>query len=148
MGEEWDSKNAAIDTAMNNEIMENQQAYRDALGGAAAEIEAAKSQWQSAMDEVKKRAEAKAAEVEEAKAKTEAAAEGTKEAETKVGGVTGDKAMGSWSAEELGDMLGANNAQERTAKAAEESTRLQRETNKHLKKMESATTSASMTYGD
>ena len=148
LGAEWNSKNAAIDTAMNNEIMENQQAYSDALGGATAEIEAAKSQWQTAMDEVKKRAEAKAAEVEKAIAKTEAAAAGTREAEMKAGGVTGDMAMGSWSAEELGDMLGANNAQERTAKAAEESTRLQRETNKHLKKMESATTSASMTYGD
>ncbi len=56
LGDEWDSSNKSIDDAMNQEIMENQQAYRDALGGAAAEIEAAKGQWQSAMDEVKKRA--------------------------------------------------------------------------------------------
>src|SRR5574344_2667568 len=37
LGDEWDSSNQAIDDAMNQEIMENQQAYRDALGGAAAE---------------------------------------------------------------------------------------------------------------
>ncbi|MGE4300665.1 MAG: phage tail tape measure protein [Victivallaceae bacterium] len=147
LGKEWDSSNQAIDDAMNQEINENRQKYNDALSGAAAEIEAAKGQWQSAMDEVKKRAAEKAAQVEEAKKKTEAAAEGTKEAETKVG-VTGDKAMGSWSAEELGDMLGANNAQERTAKATEESARQQKETNKHLKKLESSTASASTTYGD
>lgn len=144
---EWDSSNQAIDDAMNQEINENRQKYNDALSGAAAEIEAAKGQWRSAMDEVKKRAAEKAAQVEEAKKKTEAAAEGTKEAETKVG-VTGDKAMGSWSAEELGDMLGANNAQERTAKATEESARQQKETNKHLKKLESSTASSSTTYGD
>ena len=146
LGDEWDSSNKSIDDAMNQEIMENQQAYRDALGG-AAEIEAAKGQWQSAMDEVKKRAAEKAAQVEEAKKKTEPAAEATQAAEAKVG-VTGDKAMGSWSAEELGDMLGANNAQERTAKATEESARQQKETNKHLKKLESSTASASTTYGD
>ena len=147
LGKEWDSSNQAIDDAMNQEINENRQKYNDALSGAAAEIEAAKGQWRSAMDEVKKRAAEKAARVEEAKKKTEAAAEGTKEAETRVG-VTGDKAMGSWSAEELGDMLGANNAQERTAKATEESARQQKETNKHLKKLESSTASASTTYGD
>ncbi len=147
LGKEWDSSNQAIDDAMNQEINENRQKYNDALSGAAAEIEAAKGQWRSAMDEVKKRAAEKAAQVEEAKKKTEAAAEGTKEAETRVG-VTGDKAMGSWSAEELGDMLGANNAQERTAKATEESARQQKETNKHLKKLESSTASASTTYGD
>lgn len=147
LNNEWDSSNQAIDDAMNQEINENRQKYNDALSGAAAEIEAAKGQWQSAMDEVKKRAAEKAARVEEAKKKTEAAAEGTKEAETRVG-VTGDKAMGSWSAEELGDMLGANNAQERTAKATEESARQQKETNKHLKKLESSTASSSTTYGD
>ncbi len=148
LGEEWDSSNKSIDDAMVQEINENRQKYNEALGGAAAEIDAAKAQWQSAMDEVKKRAEAKAAEVEEAKAKTETAVEGTKEAETKVAGVSGDKANGSWSAEELGDMLGANNAQERTAKATEESARQQKETNKHLKKLESASTTSSVTYGD
>jgi len=147
LGKEWDSSNQAIDDAMNQEINENRQKYNDALSGAAAEIEAAKGQWQSAMAEVKKRAAEKAAQVKEAKKKTEAAAEGTKEAETRVG-VTGDKAMGSWSAEELGDMLGANNAQERTAKATEESARQQKETNKHLKKLESSTASSSTTYGD
>ncbi len=147
LNNEWDSSNQAIDDAMNQEINENRQKYNDALSGAAAEIEAAKGQWQSAMDEVKKRAAEKATQVEDAKKKTEAAAEGTKEAETRVG-VSGDKAMGSWSAEELGDMLGANNAQERTAKATEESARQQKETNKHLKKLESSTASASTTYGD
>lgn len=148
LGDEWDSSNKSIDDAMNQEIMENQQAYRDALGGAAAEIEAAKGQWQSAMDEVKKRAAEKAAQVDEAKEKTAAAAENTKEAEAKVSGVTGDKAMGSWSAEELGDMLGGGNAQERTAKATEESVKQQKETNKHLKKLETGSSGGTTTYGD
>ena len=132
---EWNSKNAAIDTAMNTEIMENQQAYRDALGGAAAEIESAKSQWQSAMNEVKKRAEAQAAKVENAKAKIEAAAAGTKEAETKVGGITGDNAMGGWSARQLAALLGSDSSQDRTAKAAELLVNKTIESNRYLKRI-------------
>ena len=46
------------------------------------------------------------------------------------------------------DSLGGVSAEERTAKATEESARQQKETNKHLKKLESSTASASTTYGD
>jgi len=60
LNREWDASNKAIDDAMNQEIMENQKAYRDALAGAASEIAAAKGEWQSAVDEVKKRAAEKA----------------------------------------------------------------------------------------
>ncbi|OQA79897.1 MAG: Phage-related minor tail protein [Lentisphaerae bacterium ADurb.Bin242] len=143
LGQEWDSSNQAIDEAMNQEINENRQNYNDALSGAAAEIEAAKGQWQSAMDEVRKRAAEKAEKTEEVRKKTEEAAAGTSEAESKV---VGDKATGSWSAEALDSMLGSSSAQERTATATEESARQQKETNKHLKKIENS--SGSITYGD
>ncbi len=140
---EWDSSNQSIDEAMRREIDGTRRKYGDALSGAAAEIEAAKGQWQSAMDEVRKRAAEKAAKTEEVRKKTEEAAAGTSAAEAKV---AGDKATGSWSAKALDSMLGSGSAQERTARATEESARQQKETNKHLKKIENA--SGSTTYGD
>ena len=143
LNREWASSNQSIDDAMNQEIDENRRKYNDALSGAAAEIEAAKGQWQSAMDEVRKRAAEKAEKTEEVRKKTEEAAAGTSEAEAKV---VGDKALGSWSAEALDSMLGNTSAQERTAAATEESARQQKETNKHLKKIENSSTS--ITYGD
>mgnify|MGYP007039091599 CR=1 FL=1 len=132
------------------EINQNQEAYNKAMGEAAAEINAAKAEWRSAMDEVKKRAEEKAKQVEADKAKTEIAAEGTRQAETKVADMSsGAKSVGAWSAEELDALLGGGgNAQERTAKATEESVRQQKEINKQLKRMEksSGSGSAALTY--
>lgn len=53
------------------------------------------------------------------------------------------KVYGSFSAENLNAMLGNSSPQERTAKAAEESVRQQKETNRRLKKMNS---SGALTY--
>ena len=144
LNREWDSSNRAIDDAMSQEIGDNKKAYRDALGEAAAEIEAAKGQWQSAMDEVKKRAAEKAAEIKEAKKKTGVAGAGTSAAEAKL---TGYSAVGSWSTETLKSIMGGNSAQERTAKATEQIVQQGKETNKHLKKIESSSED-SETYGD
>nr|DAG83151.1 MAG TPA: minor tail protein [Caudoviricetes sp.] len=151
LNREWDASNRAIDDAMLAEMNENQEAYNKAMGEAAAEINAAKAEWQNAMDEVKKRAEEKAKQVETEKAKTEAAAEGTKQAETRVADMSsGAKSVGAWSAEELDALLGGGGtAQERTAKATEESVRLQKETNKQLKRMEKSSSGsgrAALTY--
>lgn len=128
---EWDKENGYIDEAMYQEINENQQAYRDAIGGAAAEIEAAKGQWQSAMDEVKKRAAEHAAKTEDAKAAVENVSEETAKTDAKLG-VTGDKAVGSWNLNELNAALGNNTAADRTAAATEQSVALQEKINRKL----------------
>ena len=145
---EWDATIKGAEDAMNQEIAENQREYSQALSGAAAEINAAKSEWQSAMDEVKQRAAEKAAQIDEAKAKSEAATENTRNAETRFNSsFGGGKAVGAWSAEALDAMLGgANNAQERTAKASEQIVSNTRETNRQIKKLQGGSTAA-LTYG-
>ncbi len=58
----------------------------------------------------------------------------------------GGKALGAWSAEELDALLGGGgNAQERTARATEESVKQQKETNKRLGRMEKSSAGA-LTY--
>ena len=145
---EWDATIKGAEDAMNQEIAENQREYSQALSGAAAEINAAKSEWQSAMDEVKQRAAEKAAQIDEAKAKSEAATENTRNAETRFNSsFGGGKAVGAWSAEALDAMLGgANNAQERTARASEQIVSNTRETNRQIKKLQGGSTAA-LTYG-
>ena len=145
---EWDATIKGAEDAMNQEIAENQREYSQALSGAAAEINAAKSEWQSAMDEVKQRAAEKAAQIDEAKAKSEAATENTRNAETRFNSsFDGGKAVGAWSAEALDAMLGgANNAQERTARASEQIVSNTRETNRQIKKLQGGSTAA-LTYG-
>jgi len=145
---EWDTTIKGAEDAMNQEIAENQREYSQALSGAAAEINAAKSEWQSAMDEVKQRAAEKAAQIDEAKAKSEAATENTRNAETRFNSsFGGGKAVGAWSAEALDAMLGgANNAQERTARASEQIVSNTRETNRQIKKLQGGSTAA-LTYG-
>lgn len=138
LNKEWDSSNQAIDEAMGQEIGENKKAYRDALGKAAAEIEAARGEWKSVMDDVKKRTEQKAAEAA-------GAAKGTEKAQTGLG-VVGDKAVGGWSLKALDSMLGGGSAQERTAKATEASAIQARETNKHLKNIEKG--DSALSYGE
>lgn len=63
---------------------------------------------------------------------------------------SGAKSVGAWSAEELDALLGGGGtAQERTAKATEESVRQQKETNKQLKRMEKSSSgsgSTALTY--
>ena len=145
---EWDATIKGAEDAMNQEIAENQREYSQALSGAAAEINAAKSEWQSAMDDVKQRAAEKSAQIDEAKAKSEAATENTRNAETRFNSsFGGGKAVGAWSAEALDAMLGgANNAQERTARASEQIVSNTRETNRQIKKLQGGSTAA-LTYG-
>lgn len=146
LNREWDASNKAIDDAMNQEIMENQKAYRDALAGAASEIAAAKSEWQSAVDEVKKRAAEKAAEVKQTEAKTEQAAAKTQEAEMTLPTSGAARAMGSWSAEALDAMLGSTgDAEERTAKATEKIAENTKENNRLMRKLGTGG-STSLTY--
>lgn len=145
---EWDSTVKGAEDAMNQEIADNRREYNQALSGAAAEIDAAKAQWQSAMDEVKQRAAEKSAQIDEAKAKSEAATESTRDAESRFNSsFGGGKAMGAWSAEMLDAMLGGeNNAQERTAKASEQIVSNTRETNRQIKKLQGGSSTA-LTYG-
>ena len=145
---EWDATIRGADDAMNQEIADNRREYNQALSGAAAEIDAAKAQWQDAMDEVKQRAAEKAAQIDEAKAKSEAATESTRDAESRFNSsFGGGKAMGAWSAEMLDAMLGGeNNAQERTAKASEQIVSNTRETNRQIKKLQGGSSTA-LTYG-
>ena len=137
LNREWDSSNRAIDDAMNGEIAANQRDYAKAVAGASDEIEAAKREWRSAIDEVKKRAAESAAATESAKAKADGATDATRQAQTRVSDLAdGGKAVGAWSAQELDALLGnTGNAQERTAAATEEVVRQQKETNKRLKDM-------------
>lgn len=145
---EWDSTVKGAEDAMNQEIADNRREYNQALSGAAAEIDAAKAQWQSAMDEVKQRAAEKSAQIDEAKAKSEAATESTRDAESRFNSsFGGGKAMGAWSAEMLDAMLGGeNNPQERTAKASEQIVSNTRETNRQIKKLQGGSSTA-LTYG-
>ncbi len=145
---EWDSTVKGAEDAMNQEIADNRREYNQALSGAAAEINAAKAQWQSAMDEVKQRAAEKSAQIDEAKTKSEAATESTRDAESRFNSsFGGGKAMGAWSAEMLDAMLGGeNNAQERTAKASEQIVSNTRETNRQIKKLQGGSSTA-LTYG-
>jgi len=53
---EWDATIKGAEDAMNQEIAENQRKYSQALSGAAAEINAAKSEWQAAMEQGGKKA--------------------------------------------------------------------------------------------
>ena len=135
---EWDRSNKAIDDAMNGEIADNQREYAKAVADASGEIEAAKREWRSAIDEVKKRAAESAAATEATKAKSGAAADATKKAGATLSGLSdGGKSVGAWSAQELDALLGGSgSAQERTAKATEETVKQQKETNKRLGRME------------
>ena len=144
---EWDSSNKAIDDAMHGEIRKNQQDYASALAGARSAIDAAKGEWKAAVDEVKKSAAKAAADKEASKAKAGAASEATKRAQTQIDDLASGKTVGAWSAEQLDALLGSGgNAQERTAKAAEESVKQQRETNKRLARIEKAPAAASLSY--
>jgi len=138
LNSEWDASNKAIDDAMNSEIADNQREFAKAMSDAASEIEAAKREWRSAIDEVKKRAAESAAATEAAKAKSGAAADATKQAGASLADLTGGgKAVGAWSAQELDALLGGSgSAQERTARATEETVKQQKETNKRLGRIE------------
>lgn len=142
LGKEWDSSNRAIDQAMAQEIGENGKAYADAMTGAAAEIASAKTAWQNAMDEVKKRAADKTAATAATTAKAAAATKGTKQAAEKL---TSGKALGDFSVKALAGALGGGSAQERTAAATETTAKEAKDTNKHLKKIEK--TPGAIAYG-
>ena len=138
LNREWDSSNKAIDDAMNQEIGDNQREFAKAMSDATSEIDAAKREWRSAMDEVRKRAAEKAAATDAAKARTGEAADATKKAGATLTDMSGGgKAVGAWSAQELDALLGGGgSAQERTAKATEETVKQQKETNKRLGRIE------------
>ena len=143
---EWDSTIKGVEDAMVGEIAENQQKYNQAVGEAAAEINAAKAEWQGAMDEVRQRAAEKAAAVEADQERANAAAAQTEQAAAGLSSTSG-KAVGAWSAEELDALLGGGgSAQERTAKATEAIVANTKETNRQLKRMKSGTAPATLSY--
>ena len=102
---EWDSAIKGAEDAMVDEIAENQRKYNQAVGEAAAEINAAKAEWQGAMDEVKQRAAEKAAAVEAEQQRANEAAARTEQAALNLSSTAG-KSVGAWSAKELDALLG------------------------------------------
>ncbi len=143
---EWDSTIKGVEDAMVGEIAENQQKYNQAVGEAAAEINAAKAEWQGAMDEVRQRAAEKSAAVEAEKKRADAAAARTEQAAANLSSTSG-KAVGAWSAKELDALLGGGgSAQERTAKATEAIVANTKETNRQLKRMKSGSAPATLSY--
>ena len=143
---EWDSTIKGVEDAMVGEIAENQRKYNQAVGEAAAEINAAKAEWQGAMDEVRQRAAEKSAAVEAEKKRADAAAARTEQAAANLSSTSG-KAVGAWSAKELDALLGGGgSAQERTAKATEAIVANTKETNRQLKRMKSGSAPATLSY--
>ena len=141
---EWDSTIKGIEEAMAGEIAENQQKYNQAVGEAAAEINAAKAEWQGAMDEIRQRAAEQAAAVEAEHER--AAAARTEQAVANMPSTAG-KSVGAWSAKELDALLGGGgSAQERTARATETLVENTRETNRQLKRMKSGSAPATLSY--
>ena len=135
-----ESANAVLDQAMTQAMAGNQAKADAALAEAKQEMDAAAVEWRRAITEVRQNAEAKQAEVEVAKEKTSEAAVGTERA-ARQAGVGGDAAVGSWSLKELGNLLSGGDAEERTASATENSVKLQRETNKFLRRISTQTLS-------
>lgn len=143
---EWDSTIKGVEDAMVGEIAENQRKYNQAVGEAAAEINAAKAEWQGAMDEVRQRAAEKSAAVEAEKKRADAAAARTEQAAANLSSTSG-KSVGAWSAKELDALLGGGgSAQERTAKATEAIVANTKETNRQLKRMKSGSAPAALSY--
>lgn len=143
---EWDSAIKGAEDAMVGEIAENQRKYNQAVGEAAAEINAAKAEWQGAMDEVKQRAAEKAAAVEAEQQRANEAAARTEQAALNLSSTAG-KSVGAWSAKELDALLGGGgSAQERTAKATEAIVANTKETNRQLKRMKSGSAPATLSY--
>ena len=143
---EWDNTIKSVEDAMVGEIAENQQKYNQAIGEAAAEINAAKAEWQNAMDEVKQRAAEKAAAVEADQERANAAAARTEQAAAGLSSTAG-QSVGAWSAKELDALLGGGgSAQERTAKATEAIVENTKETNRQLKRMKSGSAPATLSY--
>lgn len=143
---EWDSTIKGIEEAMAGEIAENQQKYNQAVWEAAAEINAAKAEWQGAMDEIRQRAAEQAAAVEAEQERANAAAARTEQAAANMPSTAG-KSVGAWSAKELDALLGGGgSAQERTARATETLVENTRETNRQLKRMKSGSAPATLSY--
>ena len=143
---EWDCTIKGIEEAMAGEIAENQQKYNQAVGEAAAEINAAKAEWQGAMDEIRQRAAEQAAAVEAEQERANAAAARTEQAAANMPSTAG-KSVGAWSAKELDALLGGGgSAQERTARATETLVENTRETNRQLKRMKSGSAPATLSY--
>jgi len=140
LNQDRNNANAALDQAMAEEMADNQAKYDAVLSSAQMEIDLAADEWKKAMADVRKNAENKQSEIEAAKGKTSEAAVGTERA-ARQAGVSGDSAIGSWSLKELGDLLSGGDADERTASATENTVRLQRETNKYLRKISTQTLS-------
>ena len=144
---EWTSSNAAIDQAMAQEIAENQRKYGGLIDEARGEIDAARTEWKAAMDEVKRKAAEQAKATEEADRKRLEASHGTREAAERAGlsADTGKdrSSVGSWSLKELAGLMGSTDYDARTASASESSVRLQQETNRYLRKM----SSQALSYG-
>lgn len=135
---ERDQFGNAIDQSMYDEMNQHQQSYNQAMSDAAKSLADAKTQWQTAIDDVKKKAAAGEVKTPEA---TQA------EVAKKISGVTSDadKVTGAW---QLADLAGAlnNTAADRTAAATEKSVALQEKTNKRLEAIEKKSGSGTIKY--
>lgn len=117
----------AIEIAMNQELMQNQDAYKTTMADAARGLSVAKNEWRSAMDELK-------AKVASGEIKTPAQTKKEVTEKIHVKGVDltpelpaasgAGKAVGAWSLEQLEASLGGGSAADRTASAAEKSVHL------------------------
>ena len=125
---ERDQFGNAIDQSMYDKMNKHQQSYSQAMSDAAKSLADAKTQWQTAIDDVKRKAAAGEVKTPEA---TQA------DVAKKISGVTADAAInadkvtGAW---QLADLAGAlnNTAADRTAAATEKSAMLQEKANRKL----------------
>ena len=139
LNREWDRSNAGIDGAMMAEMNQNQAERNKVVYGAKDEIRQAEKEWRDAMEAVKARAQDKSKATDVVIEQVNVVSDATERAVQRQNtGVSGDKAVGSWSVASLDAMLGATSAQERTANATEQIARESKETRKLLKTMSSS----------
>lgn len=137
--DDWNRSNAGIEGAMQDEMNRNRQQRDSAVHGAEDEIRQAEKEWRDAMEAVKAKALEKSKATEVVVEHADIASEKTEQAmQRQSSGVTGDKAVGSWSIASLDGMLGTSSAQERTATATEQIAKESKETKKLLKTMSSS----------
>ena len=138
----------AIGQQMAADLEQHNAQYAGELVKSRQALTDARKEWQAAISEAKSKStdtkKVDGGPVEDAKDKLKGAGDAVAAAQGKLN-VKGDKAMGSWSVENLNAMLGGGTAAERTAKATEESAKQARETNKHLKTIKST---GSLVYGE
>lgn len=127
----WDAENKSIDQAQDAEMVENMQKYNKEMDQAQKDLEKARGEWKSALDEAREK--------RENKEKEDAAAKAAGNAGSTLSGMS-DKATkavsGSFYADALARVSGGagGSAEERTAKGVETLVQHTRKTNDLLKK--------------